>query len=50
MSTPHRSMSEKILSQITDGRTDLEFEYLSLGHAATKMASPSSSGALITAM
>jgi ankyrin repeat protein len=28
-------MSEKILGQITDGRTDLVFDYLSAGHAAT---------------
>jgi ankyrin repeat protein len=28
-------MSENILGQITDGRTDLVFEYLSVGHAAT---------------
>jgi ankyrin repeat protein len=28
-------MSENILGQIADGRTDLVFEYLSAGHAAT---------------
>jgi len=28
-------MSKNILNQITDGRTDLVFDYLSVGHAAT---------------
>lgn len=28
-------MSKNILSQITDGRTDLVFDYISVGHAAT---------------
>lgn len=28
-------MSDNILSQITDGRTDLVFDYVSAGHAAT---------------
>ncbi len=28
-------MSKNIIQQITDGRTDLVFDYLSAGHAAT---------------
>src|SRR6266403_1817482 len=31
----HRNMSENILGQIADGRTDLVFDYLAGGHEAT---------------
>src|SRR5260370_33384852 len=36
-STPytHRNMSKDILGQISDGRTDLVFDYVAAGHAAT---------------
>src|SRR5712672_2513002 len=31
----HRNMNKNILDQITDGRTDLVFDYVAAGHAAT---------------
>src|SRR5215207_11227979 len=32
---PHRNMSKTIFDQITDGQTDLVFDYVAAGHAAT---------------